>query len=70
MTVSNKRPRDIQRISHLAAGVLLVLYLYTAVGQDAVAGALLRLVVVPVLILSGLAMWLLPRLRHRLQRRT
>ncbi|MDQ3695520.1 MAG: hypothetical protein M3464_18160 [Chloroflexota bacterium] len=69
MTISNKRLRDVQRLVHLAAGIALILYLYTSLGDLPVAGPFMRIVVVPIVVVTGLAMWQLPRLRQLLKRR-
>ena len=62
--------RKAQRIAHLAAAVVLVGYLYApleAQPQDAV-----RFFVLPLLVMTGIAMWQAPRLRRlrRAGRRT
>jgi hypothetical protein len=64
---SNKRTRDIQRIIHLTGGLLLVACIYTPLGNHNAFETLVRFVFVPVLIGTGMAMWLLPRLRKRLR---
>ena len=69
MTISNKQLRDLQRLVHLAAGVLLILYLYTSLGDLPGAGPFMRIVVVPIVVVTGVAMWQLPHLSQRLKRR-
>jgi thiosulfate reductase cytochrome b subunit len=54
--------RKVQRAVHLAAALLLVAYLYAPLEaqlQDAV-----RFIVLPVLVVTGLAMWQAPRIRR------
>jgi thiosulfate reductase cytochrome b subunit len=54
--------RKAQRIAHLAAALMLVAYLYAPLEaqlQDAV-----RFVVLPVLVVTGIAMWQAPRIRR------
>lgn len=54
--------RKVQRVVHLAAALLLVAYLYAPLEaqlQDAV-----RFIVLPVLVLTGIAMWQAPRIRR------
>lgn len=70
MTISNKRMRDIQRFVHLAAGLLLVAYIYSPLGNLDAFESLVQFVVVPAIIATGMAMWQLPRLRKRLRDRT
>ena len=66
--MSSHNLRGLRRTVHTVAGALLVAYLYTPLGEQPLAGLINRAVVVPVLVLSGVAMWQMPRLR-RLQRR-
>ena len=66
---SNKRVRDVQRFVHLMGGLLLVAYIYTPLGDQHAFEALVRFVVVPGLVGTGMAMWQLPRLRKRLRDR-
>lgn len=66
---SNKRMRDVQRFVHLAGGLLLVAYIYTPLGDLHAFEALVRFIVVPALVATGMAMWQLPRLRKRLRDR-
>jgi hypothetical protein len=68
MTVSNKQVRDAQRAVHLVLGLLLALYVYTPVRDLPLALFLAQVVLIPLLIASGLAMWQWPRLRRRLSR--
>ena len=54
--------RKAQRIVHLAAALVLIAYLYVPLDaelQDAV-----RFVVLPVLVVTGIAMWQAPRIRR------
>jgi hypothetical protein len=54
--------RKVQRLVHLAAGLVLIAYLYTPLEpqlEDAV-----RFLVLPVLVLTGIAMWQAPRVRR------
>jgi thiosulfate reductase cytochrome b subunit len=54
--------RKVQRVVHLAAALLLVAYLYAPLEaqlQDAV-----RFIVLPLLVVTGIAMWQAPRIRR------
>ena len=51
------------------AGVLLILYLYTPVGDQPVRQIMVRVTVVPVLVIPGLLMWQMPRIRRLRWRR-
>ncbi len=61
--------RDIQRFVHLTAGLLLVAYIYTPLGNLNAFGTLVQFIVVPALVVTGMAMWQLPRLRKLLRDR-
>ena len=65
---SNARStRTIQRLFHLAAGGLLLGYVYAAPTLGDEIDAAVRFVVVPVLGLSGLVLWKWPRIRNRIR---
>jgi thiosulfate reductase cytochrome b subunit len=60
MTAAQQRKS--QRVVHLAAALMLIAYLYAPLEaqlQDAV-----RFIVLPLLILTGIAMWQAPRIRR------
>jgi thiosulfate reductase cytochrome b subunit len=57
--------RKAQRIVHLAAALVLVAYLYAPFGGQLHDVA--RFIVVPVLALTGIAMWQAPRIRRLLR---
>jgi len=54
--------RKVQRAAHLAAALLVVGYLYVPV--EAKLQAAIRLVVLPALVATGIAMWQAPRIRR------
>jgi hypothetical protein len=60
--ISPGQQRKLQRIAHLAAGVLILGYVYLPVPVHL--DATVRLVVVPLLVVSGVAMWQAARLRR------
>lgn len=64
---SNKRQRDMQRIVHLVGGVALIVYLYTPLGNAPLFTTLMQFLVVPLVGITGVLMWQLPRLRTLLQ---
>lgn len=66
--LSNKRLRDTQRLVHLAGALVLIAFVYVPGADTSLFTALMRFVVVPGLILTGLAMWQLPRLRARMRK--
>ncbi len=67
--VSNKRLRDLERIVHIALGIVLLAYVY-GLGSDSNSFTLLvRVIAFPVLVGSGFAMWQWPRVRRWLNTR-
>jgi hypothetical protein len=66
-TRSAAKQRKTQRLAHLAGGLLLIAYVYGPVGPQA--ETLVRLLVVPLLVLTGLLMWQAPRIRRLLKAR-
>jgi hypothetical protein len=54
--------RKVQRLVHLAAGLVLIVYLYAPL--DAQLEDAVRFLVLPVLVLTGTAMWQAPRIRR------
>ena len=68
MKLSNKRVRDLQRAVHLVGGLLVMAAIYSPLRDQAVLEALVQLVVIPVMVLTGLAMWQAARLRRLLAR--
>lgn len=59
-----KLNRTIQRSVHIIASIMLLVYLYTPLGDNDVFNLMLRLMVVPVLAVSGVLMWQWPRIRR------
>lgn len=66
-TRSAATQRKVQRLVHLAAGLLLTGYVYAPVGQRF--EDLVRLVVMPLLALTGMLMWQAARIRRMLKAR-
>lgn len=64
------RSRRLLRRLHLGAGFLVVGYVYATPARDSFASISLRLLVLPALAVSGLAMWQLPKLRGLVLRRS
>ncbi|QBD78983.1 hypothetical protein EPA93_24560 [Ktedonosporobacter rubrisoli] len=61
--VSNKQIRDIQRIVHLIAALVLLFYVYGPLDGAPGLAPLLRFAVLPLLVVTGLLMWQWTRLR-------
>ena len=62
--LSGKQVRDLQRIVHLVSGLLVGLYIYTPLADVTAFSLLVQIVVVPVLVAAGIAMWQAARLRR------
>ena len=64
--VSNKQIRDIQRVTHLVAALVLVLYVYIPLGRVPLLTTVMQFGVLPLLAVTGLLMWQWTRLRKLL----
>lgn len=63
-TGGGKKIRDRQRLAHLLTGLALVAYVYAPGGPGAVLETLVRWVLLPGLIASGVLMWQWPKVRR------
>lgn len=59
-----KRTRTLQRGLHLFTGFVIVVYIYATPSLGSAMAAGVRWLVLPVLVMSGVAMWQWPRLRR------
>jgi hypothetical protein len=64
--VSNKQIRDIQRVTHLVAALVLVLYVYIPLGSVPLLTTVVQFAVLPLLAATGILMWQWTRLRKLL----
>jgi len=64
--VSNKQIRDIQRVTHLMAALVLVIYVYIPLGRVPLFATILQFGVLPLLTATGMLMWQWTRLRKLL----
>lgn len=64
---SSRQVRSGQRVAHLVAAVLLVGYVYVAPLLGGGFESAVRWVVVPAVVLSGMALWKWHRVRARLR---
>jgi hypothetical protein len=69
-TPGGKKIRDQQRLAHLVAGALLVLYVYLPATPGTVLQAAIRWVTLPLLLITGVLMWQWPKVRRRIRTRT
>jgi thiosulfate reductase cytochrome b subunit len=65
MHLSNKQLRDFSRAIHLIGAVVLLAFIYASQGEDPTIRTVMQIVVFPILILTGIAMWQLPHLTKR-----
>ncbi len=63
---SGKQQRTILRYSHLLAGVLNVLFIYTPLGDIWAFQLQVRIILVPVIIITGVWMWQQAKVRKLL----
>ncbi len=64
--VSNKQIRDLQRVTHLVAALVLVLYIYLPLGRVPLLTTVVQFAVLPLLAATGMLMWQWTRLRKLL----
>jgi hypothetical protein len=61
--------RSTLRRGHLIEAAALIAYVYTPLGDSDPVQLVVRLVIVPAIVITGLLMWKLPALRARGRRR-
>ena len=64
MSVSNKRLRLILRYTHLAAGILIVPFVYSPLGDFPAYELLVRIALIPVGVITGIWIWQQARVRR------
>jgi hypothetical protein len=64
MSISNKQLRLILRYTHLAAGILIGLFVYSPLGDVPAFELLLQIALIPVAVLSGFWIWQQARVRR------
>ena len=67
MNLSNKTLRTVLRAIHLVIGALVVVYIYTPLGNVEWFGSLVR-ISIPILTITGLSMWQMPSITKILKR--
>ena len=67
--LSGKQQRMILRYSHLLAGMLNVLFIYTPLGDVWAFQLLVQIILVPVIIITGVWMWQQARVRKLIAKR-
>lgn len=67
--ISARRVRDLQRVVHLLTATVLLAYVYAVPIASSGFAAAVRWVALPVLALSGVALWKWPKVRSFLRRR-
>lgn len=69
MTTRRLRTRTLQRALHLLTGAVVMYAVYVPPAADAPLGIAVRFVLLPGLVVSGLAMWKWTRVRRRMAAR-
>ena len=67
--LSGKQQRTILRYSHLLAGMLNVLFIYTPLGDVWAFQLLVQIILVPVIVITGVWMWQQARVRKLIAKR-
>ena len=68
--MSNKRLRQTLRWLHLTVGVMLIVFVYSPLREVAWYALSVQALAIPLVSLSGLALWQQPKLSAWLKRRT
>ena len=64
--MSNKNLRRVIRLIHLMGAASLGLYFYSPIAGDPTLGFIIRFVMIPIIVLSGIALWQQARLNKLL----
>ena len=67
--MSNKRLRRANRWLHLFVGIMLIVYIYSPLGEVSWYALAVQALAIPLVVLSGVALWQQPRLSAWLKRR-
>ncbi|MBL8061881.1 MAG: hypothetical protein JNK32_02600 [Anaerolineales bacterium] len=70
MNISNKKLRDLQRLIHLMAAPMLILQIYSPLGDIPAFTTMVRFVAIPFVVLTGLVMWQMPLITKLLKGRS
>jgi thiosulfate reductase cytochrome b subunit len=68
MRFSNKQLRLILRYTHLAASILIILFVYSPLGDVPAFELLVQIALIPVAVLTGIWIWQQARVRRLLAR--
>ena len=64
MSISNKQLRLILRYTHLAAGILIGLFVYSPLGDVPAFEVLVQIALIPIVVLTGIWIWQQARVRR------
>lgn len=59
--MSGKTLRNVMRIVHLVAAIPIFTFLYSPIAGDPTLGMVVRFIIIPIVVLAGIAMWQQPR---------
>lgn len=63
--MTNRQIRTYLRYAHLIEGILIAIYIYSpAAQQNPIYSGLIQFVVLPFIVISGLALWQQPRINR------
>ena len=69
LQVGNRQLRNVVRVLHIAVGISLILLVYSPLGESAAFIAFNQFIAIPLVTLSGLALWQQPKLTAWLRRK-
>ncbi|MDH5646295.1 MAG: hypothetical protein OEZ01_09825, partial [Candidatus Heimdallarchaeota archaeon] len=68
--ISNKLIRQMQRLIHLSSSIILGIFIYTDIFVSSTSQLIIKFVIIPMIVISGIGMWLLPKLKRKLKYKT
>ena len=68
--MSNKQFRQVVRFGHIIEGALIAIYIYSPWSSNPAFDALIKFVIVPLIILSGIALWQQPKILKLIRQRS
>ena len=63
MSISNKQLRLILRYTHLAAGILIIIFVYSPLGDVPAFELFVQIALIPIVVVTGIWIWQQARVR-------
>ena len=64
MSISNKQLRLILRYTHLAAGILIIIFVYSPLGDVPAFELFVQIALIPIVVVTGIWIWQQARVRQ------